>query len=404
MAAKKKTESGAAINDPIEKSGAGNAAVRDNPKPFHLHLLTTANMLSAAAASFLGPAAVDSQQKQKVIDVVQAMTAQMMEGLAAYKASKAKPERRTHTVIWQEGSTRLLRTNPNAPNQTEAILLVPSLINRYDILDLDAQHSFVAFLQDEGFDPYILDWGPPGEAEANFTIDTYIIERLYPALSRIKNPHVIGYCMGGTMAAGAVAALPDQSNIKSLTLLAAPWDFHAGDPAMALRMNVFMSSAELVMQAQNRLPVDWIQALFASIDPLFAFNKFRAFAQMDQTSPQARQFVIVEDWLNDGVDMTANAARQSLANWYIQNEPHNGVWTIGKNLADAGAIKVPTLVVAATGDKLVPAPSALAILQHIAAAESLTPDLGHIGLMASPRAKAAVWAPIADWLKRRTAQ
>lgn len=400
MAAKKKPESGAANNDPVENNGDANAATRENPKPFHLHLLTTATMLSAAA----WPLAADLQQKQKVLDAVGDMTKKMMEGLAAYKASHAQPDRRTHTVIWQEGSTRLLRTNPNAPKDAAPIFLVPSLINRYDILDLDAQHSFVTYLEEQGFDPHILDWGAPGDTETEFSVDDYITQRLYPALERVKNPHVIGYCMGGTMAVGAIAAMSDQSNIRSLTLLASPWDFHAGDPVMALRMHAFTASAEGVMQMQNKLPVDWIQALFATIDPLFAFNKFRAFAEMDKDSAQARQFVIVEDWLNDGVDLTANAARQALKGWYIDNEPHNGVWTLAKNVVDASRIKVPTLVVAATGDKLVPAPSALAIMQQIDAAESITPDLGHIGLMASPRAKAAVWEPVAAWLKRRTAQ
>jgi polyhydroxyalkanoate synthase len=399
MTQKRKSESGAAINPSLGNMGNGNAAMRPRnrtPRPLNLHLFTTATMLSAAAL----PLVTDPAARQKVLDLVASMTGHMMQGLEAYRASGASAQRRMHQTIWSDGSTRLLRTSTNAPKNAVPVLLVPSLINRYDILDLDAQHSFVSYLEGQGFDPCILDWGAPTESEKDFTIDDYIARRLYPALAQLNRPHMVGYCMGGTMAAGAVAALADQSNIRSLTLLAAPWDFHAGDQTMALRINAFATAVEPVLQ-HGTLPVDWIQALFASIDPLFAFNKFRAFAGMDPASDEARRFVIVEDWLNDGVDLTAPSARQALQQWYIDNQPFNAVWTIGNRLVDAANIKVPVLVVAAGGDRLVPAPSALAIMQQIAAAESMTPDIGHIGLMASPRANKGVWEPIARWLATR---
>jgi polyhydroxyalkanoate synthase len=388
---RKAPSSAAKISESSQRVKENAAMERLGPKPFNLHLFTTACMLSAAA----WPLASDPEKRDDVVRLVGEMTADMMRGLEAYRASHQRAEKAQHAMIWEEGTTRLLRVSTKGI----PVLLVPSLINRYDILDLDAEHSFAAFLSGQGYAPYILDWGAPGSIEQNFTIDDYITKRLYPALKKIDRPHVIGYCMGGTMAAGATAALSDQSGIRSLTLLAAPWDFHAGDPNMPIRMNSYFMSAGPVMTTTGTLPVDWIQALFASIDPLFAFNKFRAFADMDPDGEQARRFVIVEDWLNDGVDLTAPAAQQALSNWYVNNEPHNGVWTIGSNLVLASNIRVPTLVVAAGGDKLVPAPSALAIVQQIAAAQSISPDIGHIGMMASDRAINAVWQPIAAFLQ-----
>lgn len=392
---KQKMESSAAKLN----AGAGeNAAMREAPRPFNLHLFTTACMLSSAGFPYV----CDPAQRGKALEAIKAMTAEMMEGLNVYRTANMRADRRMHPAIWQDGGTRLLRTNPSAKADAAQILLVPSLINRADILDLDAQHSFAAFLAAKGFDPYILDWGPPGTPEKTFRIDDYITQRFYPALNQLNRPHVLGYCMGGTMAAGGIAALAGhKEKLRSLTLLAAPWDFHAGDAGMALRMNAFTTCAQGVMDAQGVLPVDWIQALFASIDPLFAFNKFRNLVGMDPNSPELRQFVIVEDWLNDGVDLTAPAAKQALEDWYIANQPHNGVWTIGKSLADVSQINVPVLVVAAGNDRLVPSASALAIVQQIDAADTLTPDLGHIGLMASPRAIAGVWEKLADWLTAR---
>jgi polyhydroxyalkanoate synthase len=169
----------------------------------------------------------------------------------------------------------------------------------------------------------------------------------------------------------------------------------------ALRMKAYLASAEAVLHAKGVLPVDWIQMLFASIDPLFAFNKFRAYAAMDPASDEARRFVIVEDWLNDGVVLTAPAARQALQQWYIDNEPVNGVWTIGADLVDTAHIDIPVLVVAATGDRLVPEASAKAFMAGSDKVTQLGPDIGHIGMMASNRAVDEVWRPVAGFLAEK---
>lgn len=380
-----------------------NAATTDSragPRPVYLHFLNTANMLSAAAL----PLATSPQKQAAALKAIEKMTGQMLKGIDAYKVAPLEAYKPDHPAIWQNGSTKLLAAYPAKSKQKAPVLIVPSLINRHYILDLDAQHSFTKYLSQNGFSVFIFDWGEPAETEKAYSVNDYITERLYPALSYLNKecgkPHMLGYCMGGTMAAGALAAFDNHRQfVRSLTLLAAPWDFKAGDAALALRMETYKNAAEPVMAATGVLPVDWIQALFASVDPLFMFNKFRAYAEMDKSTPEARRFVIVEDWLNDGVDLAAPAARQALQEWYIDNQPANGVWTIGNSIADAAKIKVPALVVAAANDRLVPHPSALAIAQQIEGRKTLEPAIGHIGMMASARAEKAVWKPVIDWLK-----
>lgn len=366
-----------------------------------MHLYTTAFLLSAAA----WPWAKQPEYQDKVTDVLGTLSADMKRGIALYQQASASALRAQQDVIWQEGSTTLLRYPQGKADRKVPILLVPSLINRRDVLDLDEGHSFTQFLVAQGFDVYTLDWGAPDHGERDFRVDDYIAHRLIPALETLHTKtkqaaHVIGYCMGGTIAAGAIATLKDQQAlVRSLTMLAAPWDFHAGDAMMTLRMRAYLGTAEAVMNAKSVLPVDWIQMLFASIDPLFAFNKFRAYAAMDPASDEARRFVIVEDWLNDGVDLVAPAARQALQEWYVDNQPINGVWSIGADLVDTGRIAAPVLVVAASGDRLVPAASARAFMQGQGNVTTISPNIGHIGMMASSRARDEVWQPVADWLK-----
>jgi polyhydroxyalkanoate synthase len=372
-----------------------------NPKAMNLHFLTTAMMLASAAS----PLVSSPQQKEAALNVIKNMTREMLEGVEDYRKAKKADDKKQHKPVWQSGSSCLLQIISDAKASAIPVLIVPSLINRHDILDLDAEHSFAQYLAGQGVDPYILEWGAPQTDEYSFSVDTYITQRLLPALEFLNaqkgNVHVLGYCMGGTMALGAVATLPDDAakHVRSLTLLAAPWDFHAGDQTLKLRMQAVMNAAEPVMEATQVLPVDWIQALFASVDPLFAFNKFRAFAAMDKNSPEAKRFVMVENWLNDGVDLAAPAAKQALAEWYIENQPYNGVWTLNKNLVDITKIKQPVLVVAAGKDKLVPKESALAVTAQIENCTAMQPDIGHIGMMASPRARVMVWQPVVEWLQ-----
>ena len=102
-----------------------NAALRAGPRPYHLHLFTTACMLSAAA----WPMAADPDKRNKVISLVGDLTADMMRGLDAYRASPAQAQRRQHPVIWQDGTTRLLRVE-GAEKNAVPVLLVMMAIER----------------------------------------------------------------------------------------------------------------------------------------------------------------------------------------------------------------------------------------------------------------------------------
>jgi len=394
-----KGQDGNAAKPASHDAGRDGAAPENThtPRPLHLHLLNTMNMLATAAWPF----AAMPEARNKIMDAISDMTRDMMDGIQAYRTSPHHAARPDYDALWESGSVRLLR--PYADAKGAPVLVVPSLINRFHILDIEDGHSFIACLRDRGFNPLIIDWGTPDGAERSFNIDTYIMDRLSPALAfaaRTFGPvHMVGYCMGGTLAVAAASLSPQ--HVKSLVALAAPWDFHAGDDTIAQRMRAFCVGAEGVMNAQGVLPVDWIQALFASIDPLFAFNKFRNFAKVAPDADEARRFVLVEDWLNDGVDLAAPAARQALLQWYGDNEPASGVWTLGAHLVDATRIDTPALIVAAGDDRLVPEESAMALARAIDGAQHICPAIGHIGMMASNRAREEVWAPVAAWLAER---
>ena len=153
----------------------------------------------------------------------------------------------------------------------------------------------------------------------------------------------------------------------------------------------------------GELPVDMIQALFAALDPSLVLRKFLGFAGLDPTSERARQFVALEDWLNDGVPLAASVARECLGQWYGANATARGAWRLRGQAVLPQRIKTPSLAVIPDQDRIVPPGSALALAQALPDCRILRAPTGHIGMMSGGRAEAAVWQPFAEWAVSCTA-
>jgi poly(3-hydroxyalkanoate) synthetase len=317
----------------------------------------------------------------------------LIAGIAAYRRH---PWRRTlpdPPAIWSEGETRLLDYGGEGP----PLLFIPSLINRGHILDLDEGASLVRFLAAAGFHPLLLDWGWPGERERRFTLTDYIAGRLDRALGAVaEKPILVGYCMGGLLA--LAAALREPRRLRALALLATPWDFHADNPARAAALARLLPLMEPAFALGHALPIDWLQTLFALVDPYGVGRKYRAFATLDPESTRARRFVALEDWLNDGVPLAAPVAREALGGWYGDNTPARGNWLVAGLPVDPATLRLPTLVAAPTRDRLVPPASARPLATLIPDATLITPQVGHIGMIAGTNAETALWRPMLTWL------
>jgi polyhydroxyalkanoate synthase len=146
------------------------------------------------------------------------------------------------------------------------------------------------------------------------------------------------------------------------------------------------------------LPVDGLQSLFALLDPQLVLRKFAAFAALEN-SDRLRDFLHLEDWLNDGVALAGKVAKECLLGWYGENTPAEGRWRVAGVTVDPSRLEVPTQVMIPAKDRIVPPPSARALARQLpSGAEVLTPSLGHIGMIVGRRAPAQVWAPLSRWL------
>jgi len=302
-------------------------------------------------------------------------------------------------LLWQQGTTRLF--DYGAKNLTGGIplLVIPSLVNRAYILDLLPEKSFLQFLSVRGFRPLLIDWDTPGDMERNFGLSGYITQHLLPIYDFVRGqydtpPAVMGYCMGGNLAL-ALAQLA-VSKPPAMVLLATAWDFHA--PGMPRFTPTMAEQLMQIVMQKGELPVDWLQSFFAALDPFGAVQKFMKFAEMDMHSNRAHLFVALEDWLSDGVPLTPRVALETMQDWYAFNTPMKNAWRIADHIINPATLNIPTLAVLPQQDRIVSPASAAALAGLIPGALSLTPSLGHIGMIAGRDAQTKVWQPIADWL------
>ena len=321
----------------------------------------------------------------------------LIAGIAAYRRHPWQRGLTDPPAVWTCGDMRLLDYGLGGAGALP-VLFVPSLVNRAYVLDLAPERSLVRWLAMQGTRPLLLDWGWPGDAERQLTLTDVIAGPLERAIAAVGAPVVLaGYCMGGLLTLAAALRRPDL--VRGLALLAAPWDFHAAGANEAMRLAAMLPVFEPLLAATGTLPVDSLQALFAMPTPGAIAAKFRAFGQMDQDGTAAREFVALEDWLNDGVPLAAPVAREALAGWYGANTPGSGEWRVGGTRVDPAQLDVPAFVAVPARDRIVPPESALPLARLIPGAVLHQPAAGHIGMVAGPRARDALWQPLLDWLR-----
>jgi polyhydroxyalkanoate synthase subunit PhaC len=365
--------------------------------------------LAALAGEIRG---LDPEQVAAALDrELKRRAAAFLAGVDAYRRHPFHRTAARAPVRWHHGAARLLdfggdgAGSEKRPAVLPTVLIVPSLINRYYVLDLMRERSFVRHLAGAGLRPLVLDWGEPGAAEQEFTLSDYITGPLGDAAAvaiRLAGGPVAlcGYCMGGLLA--LALALRRPAEVACLALLATPWDFHAERPEQAALLAAIVEYLAQLSDGATPLPVWLIQGLFMALDPFLAERKFIRFAGLDMESNAARSFVALEDWINDGVPLVGQVALECARSWYRDNEPARGQWQVAGQPVRPTEMTAPALIVLPGRDKIVSPRSAEPLAAAIPDATVLRPPFGHIGMMASTQAPDAVWRPIAEWLRARS--
>jgi polyhydroxyalkanoate synthase len=259
-------------------------------------------------------------------------------------------------------------------------LLVPSLINPPRILDLDGEVSLTAAIARMDRRAVLLDWGKAKERSI-LSVTGHIEELLLPLLRELGQPvALIGYCLGGTMAIAAAKL----AQVERVVTIAAPWKFSAYPEGSKQALADMWRHSEAAAKQLGALPMEVLQAAFWSLDPERTVRKFAEFGTLDPESADARRFVELEEWANEGEPLPYPAAKELIEDLFGRDLPGSGQWIASDELT------VPALHFTADHDRIAPAPTA-------PAGEKVAIPSGHVGMIVGS-ARERLHEALADFL------
>lgn len=262
------------------------------------------------------------------------------------------------------------------------VVVIPSLINRASICDLEPGRSLVGGLAALGHDVYLVDWGIPAEEDADEDVGYVLLTLLHHSIRRIarhakaERVHLFGYCMGGTLAAMYAALRPEK--VGSLCTLAAPVRF---SEAGRFRDLVAPIDVDAAFPPGTLVPVEVMRPAFQLLDPVGNVTKYEAVEAASHEDESFRRVMVRERWLEENVPLPGAFAREFVRNTYQLDHLLEGGWEIRGQRVDLGAIRAPTCVVGCAKDFVAPLPSVEPLATKVPGARLEVMATGHIGVV-----------------------
>ncbi|MFK7955770.1 MAG: PHA/PHB synthase family protein [Lysobacterales bacterium] len=264
-------------------------------------------------------------------------------------------------VVFQNDVVQLLQFEPSTKTVFKRPLLIfPPWINKYYILDLQPENSFIRYAVSKGYTVFVVSWVNPDAKLAEKTMDDYLKEGILESIDAVEQASgssemsVIGYCIGGTLTAAALAYLAEKGDkrIKAATFFAAQVDFsEAGD------LKVFIDEKQLESLDQRMSE----QGFLEGDDMSTAFNLLRSNDLI--WSYYVNNYLLGKDpmafdllyWNADATRMPRALHMFYLREMYLKNNlAKPGGITLDGVAIDLSKVKVPVYLQAAKEDHIAP--------------------------------------------------
>ena len=266
-------------------------------------------------------------------------------------------------VIHQNDLCQLIQYAPTTRQVLKRpLFIVPPWINKYYILDLNPEKSFVRWAVEQGHTVFMVSWVNPDRHQAAKTFDNYMRQGILESLdvitakTKAKQVNAIGYCVGGTLLSATLAwmAVKGDKRIASAMLFAAQVDFtYAGD------LKVFVDEAQLAALDKEMS----VRGYLEGRDMAAAFNMLRSndliwpyvisnYFKGKEPAPFDLLY-----WNSDATRMPAANHSYYLRTCYLNNELSKGGMVLDGVPVDLKKVKVPIYNLATREDHIAPARS-----------------------------------------------
>ena len=367
----------------------------------------------AAAALAITPASVASE-----LETAREKLARGLRKLADVSEEDLAIATVPRDEVWRDDMVRLYRAKPttDAPRGVP-VLIVYALVGRFQMIDLEADRSFVRKLLASGFDVYFIDWGLPTRAQRWLTIDDYVSGYLNDCVDVVRTRsgaskiNLLGICQGGVFTTCYAALYPDKVNNLALTVT--PIDFHGDlkDPqAGAGYMNQWaraLSSEDIddLVDAYGSAPGSMVGLAFLMMNPVSNVTKY-TIDLIDVLGDDAKllNFLRMERWIADRPDHPGEVVRQWFKDLYQGNKLIKNALALGARIVDLRDVTMPVLNIYATGDTIIPVSCSKGVGKHFGTRDYTEVPVpgGHIGTFVGAKAQKILAPTLADWLAARS--
>lgn len=297
-------------------------------------------------------------------------------------------------VIFQNELIQLIQYAPSTDTVLKTpLLIVPPWINKFYVLDLTPEKSYIKWCVDQGVTVFVISWVNPDRRLAEKGFAEYMREGPLAALDAIERStgerqvHAAGYCVGGTLLAVTLAymAAKEDDRIRSATFFATQVDFrHAGD------LKVFVDEEQLAA-LETRMHE---QGFLEGTKMATAFNMLRSndliwpYVVNNYLRGKAPFPFDLLYWNSDATRMPAANHSFYLRNCYLNNALTKGRMTVADVTLDLKKVKIPVYNLATREDHIAPARSVFVGSRYFGGpVRFVLSGSGHIAGVVNPVAK-----------------
>ena len=297
-------------------------------------------------------------------------------------------------VIFRNELIELIQYEPTTPQVFKRpLVIVPPWINKFYILDLNPEKSFIRWAVSQGLTVFVISWVNPDSRHADKGFDAYMREGVLAALEAVeqatdeRDVTAIGYCVGGTLLAatlGYMAAVGDK-RISSVTFFTALVDFtDAGD------LKIFVDAEQLKaveekMAEQGYLEGSAMANAFNMLRPNDLIWSYYVNNYLKGKEPMPFDLLV---WNSDSTRMPAANHKFYLRHCYLQNDLSNGRMVLGGKTIDLKKVTIPIYELATREDHIAPARGVFGGAKYFdGPVRFVLAGSGHIAGVVNPAAK-----------------
>jgi polyhydroxyalkanoate synthase len=240
--------------------------------------------------------------------------------------------------------------------------MVPPWINKYYVLDLTPQKSFIKYVVDQGFTVFVISWVNPGAELAGVTFEDYMTEGLLTAADAVHREtgleqcNVLGYCVGGTLLGTTLAwlAARGEKPFNAVTFLTTQVDFSKAGDLLLFTEDQQLEDLELVMQERGFLDGSRMANVFNMMRPRDLIWPYVVNNYMLGRKPFPFDLLY---WNQDSTRIAAACHGFYLREFYNENKLAKGRLEIGGVKLDLSKVNIPIFTIATRDDHIAPAES-----------------------------------------------